>query len=91
MHGKIINGVYIKYEDEKQKMRMGGGSWSIKLDELVGSIKEIIYVTQMGRYKIRADIAIARGFERSFNTKNGLENKLIIPIKYWEFEKKEKV
>ena len=86
MHGKIISDTYIKYEDEKQKMRMGGGSWSVKLDELIGDVKEIVYVTIEGRYKIRMDIAIARGFERSFNTKNGLENKLIVPIKFWDFE-----
>ena len=86
MHGKIISDTYIKYEDEKQKMRMGGGSWSVKLDELTGDVKEIVYVTIEGRYKIRMDIAIARGFERSFNTKNGLENKLIVPIKFWDFE-----
>ena len=86
MHGKIVGDTYIKYEDEKQKMRMCGGAWSIKLDELTDDVKEILYVTLEGRYKIRMDIAIARGFKRSFNTKNGLENKLIVPIKFWEFE-----
>ena len=85
-HGKIVDGTYIKHEDEKQIMRMSGGSWSIKLDELTKDVKQILYITEKGKYRIDIDIAMARGFERPFETKNGLENKLIVPLKHWEID-----
>ena len=85
-HGKIVDNTYIKHEDEEQIMRMAGGSWSIKLDELSADVKQILYITEKGKYRIDRDIAISRGFERAFKTKDGLENKLVVPIKHWKFE-----
>lgn len=85
-YGKIIGKSYIKNEDEKQKLRMGGGSWSIKLDEISDSIENIIYITSRGKYTIDKDIAIAKGFIRSMYTDGVAENKLIVPIKHWNFK-----
>ena len=85
-YGKVVGDAYIKNEDENQKLRMGGGSWSIKLDDLTKEVKQILYITEKGKYRIDIDIAMARGFERPFKTKNGLENKLVVPVKHWKFE-----
>jgi len=81
IHGVIINNQYIKYEDEKQKLRMSGGSWTVKLCELNSTVDEIIYKTAKGIYKISFEKALKYGFRKTFND----EEKLIIPIKHWEF------
>ena len=93
MHGKIVGDTYIKYEDEKQKMRMCGGAWSIKLDELTEDVKNILYITEKGEYRTTLNIAIAKGFPREFQTKNGSEIKQVVPLKSWNFKQihKEKV
>ena len=83
-YGKVVDGVYIKSEDEKQILRMGGGSWSIKLDEINGLVKEIIYITNKAKYKIDKETAIAKGFIRNMSTKGIIESKLIVPIRHWE-------
>ena len=85
-YGKIIGKSYIKNEDEKQKLRMGGGSWSIKIDEVGDVVEQIVYVTNEHKYTIKRDVAIAKGFIRTMLTKGVLENKLIVPIKHWEVE-----
>jgi len=85
-YGKIIGKSYVKKEDEKQKLRMGGGSWSVKLDEIGESVENIIYVTGKGKYTIDRDVAIAKGFIRNMSTKGVIENKLIVPIKHWDFK-----
>ena len=82
-YGKIVGNAYIKNEDEKQKLRMGGGSWSINLSEISDLVEEIIYITNKAKYKIDKDVAIAKGFIRSMSTKGVVENKLIVPIKHW--------
>ena len=88
-YGKVVDGVYIKSEDEKQILRMGGGSWSIKLDEINGLVKEIIYITNKARYKIDKETAIAKGFIRNMSTKGIIESKLIVPIRHWNKEDNE--
>ena len=32
MHGTINDGYYVKKENEKDKLRMSGGAWTINLD-----------------------------------------------------------
>ena len=49
-YGKIIGKSYIKNEDEKQKLRMGGGSWSIKLDEISDSIENTYLKNLVARF-----------------------------------------
>tara|TARA_Y100000593_G_C4294172_1_gene329779 strand:+ start:609 stop:887 length:279 start_codon:yes stop_codon:yes gene_type:complete len=90
-YGKIIGSTYYKNEDEKQRLRMGGGSWSIKIEELLDVVKDIVYTTEKGIYRINKDYAISRGFIRVMGKDGKVENKLIVPIKHWEFEIKEKI
>ena len=89
-YGKVVGNVYIKNEDEKQMLRMGGGSWSIKLDEVGDLVKEIIYLTKKAKYRIDRETAIAKGFIRNMSTNGVIESKLIVPIKHWEKEDSEK-
>ena len=86
-YGKIVGNTYIKKEDEKQKLRMGGGSWSINLAEISEIVKEIVFITSESKYRIDKEIAIAKGFIRSMSTKGVIEKKLIVPIKHWIKEK----
>ena len=86
-YGKIVGNTYIKKEDEKQKLRMGGGSWSINLAEISEIVKEIVFITSESKYRIDKEVAIARGFIRSMATKGVIEKKLIVPIKHWIKEK----
>ena len=84
MHGFIVNGVYTKREDEKQKLRIAGGSWTINLAEIAGEdIKLFVYKTPKFIYEIESETAYKRGFIRRFKD----EAKLIVPIKYWTKEK----
>ena len=84
-YGKIVGNTYIKKEDEKQKLRMGGGSWSINLAEISEIVKEIVFITSESKYRIDKEIAIAKGFIRPMSTNGVIENKLIVPIKHWKF------
>ena len=86
-YGKIVGNTYIKKEDEKQKLRMGGGSWSINLAEISEIVTEIVYITSESKYRIDKEIAFARGFELPMPTKGVIEKKLIVPIKHWIKEK----
>ena len=89
-YGKVVGNAYIKNEDEKQMLRMGGGSWSIKLDEVGDLVKEIIYITKKAKYRIDRETAIAKGFIRNMSTNGVMESKLIVPIKHWNKEDNEK-
>ncbi len=80
MHGKIVKKkYYIKFEDESEKLRIGGGSWTIKIDELTPEVTFIIYITGTTKYGIDRKRAEERGFIRTFNG----EDKLIVPIREW--------
>ena len=80
MKGYVKNRVYYKYEKETGKLRMGGGSWSINLDELdLNNVDKIIYITHYAQYEITLPDAMMKGFMRKFKG----ENKLIVPIKNW--------
>lgn len=78
-HFTIIDGVLTKKEKEKDKLRMGGGSWSINLDEINKEPSSIKYITELTTYTISYADARLRGFIRVL----GGEKKLIVPIKYW--------
>ena len=80
-HGIIINNQYNKYENEKQKLRMSGGAWTVKINELNSTVDEIVYKTDKGIYKISFNDALKKGFKKVFKD----EEKLIIPIKHWKF------
>ena len=88
-YGKVVGNSYIKNEDEKQMLRMGGGSWSIKLDEVGDLVKEIVYITKKAKYRIDRETAIAKGFIRNMSTNGVMESKLIVPIKHWNKEDNE--
>lgn len=79
MKGVIKNGEYIKHEDEKDMLRMGGGSWTINLDWVDQGINSITYVTKNKTYHITMEDAIRYGFERIFQG----ERKLVVPISKW--------
>ena len=89
-YGKVVGNAYIKNEDEKQMLRMGGGSWSIKLDEIGDLVKEIVYITKKAKYRIDRETAIAKGFIRNMSTNGVMEEKLVVPIKNWDVEDNEK-
>lgn len=82
-HGKTINSVYYKMEREKDRLRMGGGSWSINLPELdMTKVDTIVFTSEKARYTISTTDALAHGFQRTL----GLENKLVVPVKNWKVE-----
>ncbi len=78
-HATIKDDVLIKREKEQDKLRIGGGSWSINLDQLPVSVKSFEYVTSKYTYKIAIEDAYDHGFIRIL----GGEKKLIVPIKHW--------
>lgn len=80
MRGLLEGGIYSKKEKESQRLRIGGGSWSINLDELYGkTIETVEYITEKKTYTIEFDKAMDKGFVRYL----GGEKKLVVPIKYW--------
>ncbi len=81
MHGQIEDRHYRKKEDESQKLRLGGGSWTINLDELKDKeIDEITLITKDYEYNISYTKAFSKGFIRVMQG----ENKLVVPIKHWD-------
>ena len=88
MKGFILNGVYNKNEDEKNQLRMGGGSWTINLTDLTGEVTLVRYYTGKGMYEIPFYDAVLNGFERTFVTNDRSEKKLVVPIKFWKFKAK---
>ena len=78
MQGKT----FVKYEKEADKLRMGGGSWSINLDTLPADAEAIIYITETNKYYITLADAWTYGFSRTL----GGEKKLIVPLKSWQRE-----
>ena len=76
----IKDGVLTKYEKESSKLRMGGGSWTINLDKVsLDSLTDIVYITKRWRYSIEVSHAFQYGWIKML----GGENKLVIPLKYW--------
>jgi hypothetical protein len=83
-HSYIIDGTLYKYENEKDRLRMGGGSWSINLDEIGDeTVHNIRFKTAKAIYAIDFETANKRGWIMQF----GNENKLIVPLRYWTIER----
>lgn len=82
MHGTLLDDSYTKKEDKANMLRMGGGAWSINLDELPDEAQTIIYKTVLETYVIGRDDAFKFGFVRQL----GGENKLVVPLKFWWVE-----
>jgi hypothetical protein len=85
MRGLTEGSTYVKWENEKEKLRIGGGSWSINLADCNLSdpnIQSIRFETDKAIYRIGKAKAVGFGFKRNFQG----EAKLVVPIKYWEVE-----
>lgn len=80
MKGVIHNGNYTKHEDEKDILRIGGGSWTINMEWVAEGVQSITYITPTNKYHILMKDAVAHGFIRVFKG----EKKLVVPIKNWE-------
>lgn len=81
MRGWITDKTYRKNEQEDGKLKIGGGSWTINLQEIYGKpINRIEYITPKAIYSIDYQEAVSVGFVRTFQG----EAKLIVPIKYWQ-------
>jgi len=86
MIGNIIGKTYVKREKETSLLRIGGGSWTIKLDELEGrDVQHVRFITDAIVYGITIDDAIRFGFEREL----GGERKLVVPVKHWQLQERE--
>lgn len=78
--GSVQGGIYLKKEKESGKLRMSGGSWTIKVDEVQHDhIKGIVFTTSKHTYSIDKDHAFKIGFVKML----GGELKLIVPVKHW--------
>lgn len=78
-HGQLKGTTWIKHEKSKDILRMGGGSWTINLDELPVGTKDVEYWTGDTVYTISLADAHDHGFIRIM----GGERKLIVPLKWW--------
>lgn len=86
MIGKILGTTYVKREKETSILRMGGGSWTIKIDELEGrQVSLIRFITAVASYEITLEDAVANGFEKIL----GGEAKLIVPVRHWKLSERE--
>ncbi len=88
-HGYLQDGIFVKHEKEKDRLRMAGGAWSINLKEMPQSTVSVRYVTEDKVYTIDVDKARKNGFIRVFMN----EPKLVVPLKHWlignKYEEKE--
>ena len=84
-HVMIDNeGLCYKREDELNRLRIGGSSWTINLDEIdIVDVKEFIYSTDVAIYKITRTKALEHGFKAIFQG----ETKLVVPVKYWSIQR----
>lgn len=80
MRGILNGSIYEKPEDEDQKLRMAGGSWSINLDDLPADASIIQFITELETYTITRHKAFKTGFVRVMQG----EHKLIVPLKNWD-------
>lgn len=86
--GIFQNGIYLKVEREKTKLRMSGGSWTINrndCDLTDPTLKVIRYVTELATYEITKEDALLYGFPMTFQG----ESKWVVPVKRWTEIKKE--
>ena len=84
----VDDGVYYKIEHEKDRLKMGNGSWTIPVSIFtMDNVKAYCYQTEKGQYTVSKRMAVTKGFERVFQG----ENKLVVPLKNWHFIPKEVV
>lgn len=75
------DGVCHKFEREKTKLRLYGGSWSINIDKIdISKVKGFVWETSTCMYLISLANAKKYGVYRTFKG----ERKLVIPIKHWK-------
>jgi hypothetical protein len=87
MKGYTREQTYYKYEKEGGKLRLAGGSWSVNLADMeLDKVNTIKVITSYANYSISIEDAMTKGFQRTFKG----EHKLVIPIKYFNIEFKEK-
>lgn len=90
MHGKYVNGIYEKIESERDRLRIGNGSWTINLEEInrltvrKGKINLIRYITEEAVYEITPEQAKLKGFRMTL----GDELKLVVPAIHWNTRRK---
>lgn len=84
-HGYLQDGIFVKKEKERDKLRMADGAWSINLDELPLEAVAIRYITEKYIYTIETEVAHLKGFTRIL----GGEPKLVVPLKYWKYAEKQ--
>lgn len=80
MRGVLHDNIYTKNESDQQQLQMGGGSWSVNLDDLPEEAILIEYVTPTTSWVIHRHDAFTHGFIRELNG----ESKLIVPLKWWQ-------
>lgn len=78
-HGTMRGTTWVKNEDTKNMLRMGGGSWTINLDEIPSGALDIEYWTERTVYTISVKDAHSYGFIRIL----GGETKLVVPLGKW--------
>ena len=66
MYGIVKGDTYYKREHERTKLKMSGGAWTINMEEVNDKVKNIVYKTDKGIYKIEYDKAVKKGFYRIF-------------------------
>jgi hypothetical protein len=86
MRFNIHDGVLIKYEKEKSRLKIGKGSWTIKKEWIENpEIFKIKYITEESLYTITKEDALKKGWYLLL----GGEDKLVVPIKNWTIDAKE--
>ena len=84
MRGKIVDGVYEKFEYDRNQLRFCPG-WTLNLDELDGQeYNAVRLVTETKVYSISKIESDCYGFLRVMKG----EKKWIIPMQYWKIESK---
>jgi len=86
MKGYIEHNIYYKHEDEKNKLKLYGESWTINLSELkskIRQIKKIVFITDKATYTINTYKAKKQGIIKVYQG----EKKLVVPIRFWTIER----
>lgn len=79
-HATVKGTVLVKKEKESSKLRMGGGSWTINLDNLPELIDRFEYITEKAKYTIDRE----KAFEVGWTLVLQGEKKLVVPISNWD-------
>jgi hypothetical protein len=83
--GTVVNGVYIKNEKEKDKLRKFD-AWSLNSSDWEDKpVKSLKVKTDRHVYEMPIEVALKHGFRQEFNG----ESKLILPMRLWSIDGKE--